>query len=110
MCRLLGSAGHQTTVVSDGMAVLEFAASSAPDIIVMKQGLPMMKGSSVAPLISAMPRTRNVPVLVYSEDPPDNMLSGRGDGAAPRGILKWVVTKEAGDIVDALSEALAVPA
>lgn len=110
MCRLLGLAGHETTVVSDGMAVLEFAASSAPDVIVMKQSLPMMKGSSVAPLISAMPRTRNVPVLVYSEAPPERQSAGRDDRGAPRGILKWVVTKEADDIVNALSEALAAPA
>lgn len=106
----LGLAGHATTVVSDGMSVLELAVSAVPDVIVMKQGLPMMKGTAVASLISVMPCTRGVPVLLYSETDATSSEGGVPE-PLPNAVQDWVVADRAGGgILAAVESSMSVDA
>jgi CheY-like chemotaxis protein len=59
------AAGYDVAVVGSGPEVVERAVVNLPDVILMKQVLPKMNGSSVTSLLQALPRTKAVPVILY---------------------------------------------
>jgi hypothetical protein len=38
-----------------------------PDVILLKEGLPLMKGHGVAPLMGTMPSARSIPIVLYGK-------------------------------------------
>jgi len=65
--RALKEAGYRVSVVRSGPAVLERSAIVRPHLILMKDRLPIIKGSAVAPLLKSMPSVKETPVLIYDE-------------------------------------------
>lgn len=61
----LEEAGYAVTVIASGPELLERAASSRPDGIVVKQIFTRMNGSAVAVLLNQMAATRSIPVILY---------------------------------------------
>jgi CheY-like chemotaxis protein len=58
--------GHQLVQVRKGVAVLSMALESMPDLIVLDIGFPDADGRDVLAQLKAEPRTRAIPVLVWS--------------------------------------------
>jgi CheY-like chemotaxis protein len=58
--------GHQLVQVRKGVAVLSMALESKPDLIVLDIGFPDADGRDVLAQLKAEPRTRAIPVLVWS--------------------------------------------
>ena len=65
--RALKEAGYRVTVVRSGPAILERSAIVKPHLILMKDQLPRIKGSAVAPLLKSMPSVKETPVLIYDK-------------------------------------------
>lgn len=65
--RVLEAAGYRVDVVRTGPAMLERATVVRPHLVLMKELLPKIKGSAVAPLLEAMPSLHKTPVLIYDE-------------------------------------------
>ena len=60
--------GHEVTVVDSGPRVLDSAVAVQPDVVVMAEVLTRMNGSAVASLLRSMPRTRELPVVLYTPE------------------------------------------
>lgn len=67
VARQFGDLGYEVEVVRGGPELLEKAAGSKPDIILVKEMLPRLNGSAAAALLDMMPSTGNLPVLIYDE-------------------------------------------
>lgn len=65
--RRFEDAGYAVLVLQTGMELLSRAPGFHPDVVVMKEVLPQMNGSVVAPLLKAMPKLKTVPVVIYDE-------------------------------------------
>lgn len=77
-------AGFETAVLHSATDAIVHASSHAPRAILMKQFLPDMSGAAVAPILGAMPGTREIPIVLYDEsrrhDDPRLFLSRIPDG------------------------------
>jgi DNA-binding response OmpR family regulator len=51
-----------------GPEALECAIVNHPDVIVLNEVLDGMNGSSIAEMLSVMPNTKSVPIIIYSEE------------------------------------------
>jgi DNA-binding response OmpR family regulator len=61
----LREAGCTVDVAGSGPEVLETAASSRPDAVLIKEILPGMNGSVLAPILAAMRSTKGIPIILY---------------------------------------------
>ncbi|MGX6608211.1 SpoIIE family protein phosphatase [Micromonosporaceae bacterium Da 78-11] len=66
LTRLLRSAGHRVTAVSDGQFALQAARAGVPDLIVSDVMMPRMDGLQLVAALRADPRTAGTPVLLLS--------------------------------------------
>ncbi|MEU4428486.1 SpoIIE family protein phosphatase [Actinoplanes sp. NPDC024001] len=66
LTRLLRSAGHRVTAVSDGKAALDAARAGVPDLIVSDVMMPRLDGLQLVSALRADPRTAGTPVLLLS--------------------------------------------
>jgi len=67
LCRVnLEIAGHEVVDASDGLAGLELARSSSPDVIVLDVMLPQLDGLSVLADLGADDRTSGTPVILLT--------------------------------------------
>jgi DNA-binding response OmpR family regulator len=66
--RAFEASGHHIEVAHDGAQVLEKAISFGPDVVLVKQVLPKMNGNVLAPLLATMPKTTDVPVIIYDQE------------------------------------------
>jgi CheY-like chemotaxis protein len=69
--RLLGRMGYTTACASSGDDALKLLQEVQPDVIVLDWMMPQMDGMEVLRKLRVDPRTKDVPVLVYSaaDDP-----------------------------------------
>jgi two-component system, OmpR family, phosphate regulon response regulator PhoB len=69
--RLLGRMGYTTACANNGDDALNLLEQIHPDVIVLDWMMPQMDGMEVLRKLRADPRTKDVPVLVYSaaDDP-----------------------------------------
>jgi CheY-like chemotaxis protein len=80
--RSLVKAGHQVTVVGDGMEGLASAKATPPDVILLDMMLPTLEGTGVLRQLKSHPETRHVPVIVLSGLSQKNEEKLRKAGAA----------------------------
>jgi PAS domain S-box-containing protein len=66
LARLLRSAGHRVTAVSDGRYALDAIRTAAPDLVVSDVMMPRMTGLELVAALRAESRTAGVPVLLLS--------------------------------------------
>jgi two-component system, cell cycle response regulator DivK len=62
----LDLAGFEVKEAEDGLAALDQAAQTVPDVVVMDLSLPSLNGRDAAARLKADPRTATVPVIVVS--------------------------------------------
>lgn len=97
----LRSAGYRVEVATNGPTLLERATVLRPHVLLLKDDLPKIKGSALAPLLSAMPGLNKSPILLYDETREigeDRHQRYR----VPKGITKVV----ASDVPDVLLHAI----
>ncbi|MEU4570254.1 SpoIIE family protein phosphatase [Micromonospora sp. NPDC023956] len=66
LTRLLRSAGHRVEAVNDGLAALEAARVSSPDLVVSDVMMPRLDGLQLVAALRADSRTAGTPVLLLS--------------------------------------------
>lgn len=105
LTKAFSAAGFTVINVVNGPDVLDKAVMLKPDVIVMKDVLPHLNGSSVARLIDVMPSLSGIPVVLY-----DEQLAGKEVDSSKPVIAKCmkahVPTSKSDDLVLAVQAAL----
>lgn len=76
----LRAAGFQTTVVSDGMTALEYAANGEYDLLVLDVGLPRMDGFTVLKVLRSMGHQLPI-IMCTARDAVEDTVAGLEGGA-----------------------------
>jgi CheY-like chemotaxis protein len=63
---MLGHLGYRVREASDGEAGVELADRSPPDLILLDVAMPRMDGFQVCRILRSNPRTRSIPILIYT--------------------------------------------
>ena len=98
------SAGFRVDVVESAGALLSAAPECQPDVILIKDSLPSMKGRVVAPLMGVMSSTRTIPILLYDEF----LDSGGQAPTLPPGVSRFLPTGDESALLEAVTEVLRV--
>lgn len=95
--------GFVVKIVRTGPQVLEEAPRVRPAIIVLREFLPGMNGTVLAPLLAAMPSTKRSPVIIYDDS---GWLKKKHDHFTSefRGVARWVPSTEPSKILSAVLE------
>jgi CheY-like chemotaxis protein len=99
-----GRAGFVVCRVQKEPEVLEKAILEQPDVILLKLVLSNMNGDAVARMLHGMPKTANIPIILYQEgeqDVPDSRFVREGTG-----ICKFVRSSDGRVLVQAVEEVL----
>ena len=86
--RLLGRMGYSTACASSGTDALDLVQKVTPDVIVLDWMMPQMDGLEVLRRLRSHPRTKDVPVLVYSAADDPNMQRNASKAGAQECVLK----------------------
>jgi len=100
----LERAGYEVEVATSGPAVIERARALDHDLIVLKEVLSGMNGSSVAASLKSTGKTRETPIVLYDQAP----LSGqhRLEARKPEGVAAFVPTVEAAVVLQEVERLL----
>jgi CheY-like chemotaxis protein len=96
--------GYNVVAVSTGLEVVESAIVETPDVLVMKLVMENMNGDAAAKMLSGIPSTKHVPILLYDDTgmtPHGGTLS---EGAAPRRFVNSSMPDDLLRAVDAVFE------
>lgn len=63
--RFFATAGYETTVMHDSSAIIETLQSKTPDIILLKEILPGIMGSSIAANLASFTTARGISIILY---------------------------------------------
>lgn len=83
----LRMAGHTVHAAADGLSALDLAATALPDVVIVDLRLPDIDGHEVARFLKNDPRTRHIPVILFTA-----AVSAK-DPAADRGMADACVGK-----------------
>lgn len=75
-----------------------------PDVILLKEGLPLMKGHGVAPLMGTMPSTRSMPIVLYGKQ----RQMHDTDGGRALGVSRSLSSCNGAELLDAATKTLGV--
>lgn len=106
VCDVFIRAGFGAVSVHRGPEVLEKAITQKPDVIVMKRVLTGMNGDAVAGVLSSIPTTQNIPIVLYDDTAPKN--SEPKFLTASTMIKKFVRSSNPPEIFDAVDELLGI--
>jgi DNA-binding response OmpR family regulator len=101
--RAMAEAGFEVDTVQDGSEVVERVLTGSPSVIVLKQILTGMNGDKVASILAELPKTKDVPVVMYQED--------AAPGTATRmtskfsNVVKYVDSSESQTLIKAVKSA-----
>ncbi|HAS82701.1 MAG TPA: hypothetical protein DCS43_08530 [Verrucomicrobia bacterium] len=99
----LQRAGWQVELATSGPAILEKAVQCKPDILLIKEILPGLNGSSAVGLLAVMPSLKNVPILIYDEHENPTLKRKTEAMSSVKGIIP---SNDPSVIVNALAELL----
>ena len=101
----LEAQGYTVKLMRTGPEVLEHAPRLHPEAIIIREFLPGMNGSVLAPLLAAMPSTKTAPVVIYDDS---GWLKKKHDHFASefRCVARWVPSIDAEKIVTAVVEVM----
>lgn len=86
-----------------GPEALESAVVNRPDVIVLNEMLEGMNGSAVAEMLSVMPNTKSIPIVLYSEDGRTfKAIAANRDGGGVVALVPMVEVEAVGRRVVAL--------
>jgi CheY-like chemotaxis protein len=86
--RLLNRMGYQTACANSDTAALTMLQDVRPDVIVLDWMMPQMDGLEVLRKLRADPKTKELPVLVYSAADDPNMQKQAAKLGAREVVLK----------------------
>jgi CheY-like chemotaxis protein/HPt (histidine-containing phosphotransfer) domain-containing protein len=95
---LLEKAGWGVTIATSAEAALEQLAARVSDLILLDYNLPGVRGDELCRRIRMHPGTRNIPVLMMTEDP-DPSTPGRFAGRSEQGVELLGLESGADDFV-----------
>ena len=99
------SSGFRVDVLNSATELLNAARETQPDVILIKDSLPKMRGHVVAPLMAAMASTRTIPVVLYDNKmPEDKELTDR----LPSGVFRRLSANDGPALLKAVTETLGV--
>jgi CheY-like chemotaxis protein len=91
--RLLALHGHMVDVANSGEAALGFVDASVPDLVILDLMMPGIDGSEVLRRMREDPRTRRVPVVIFSAvgDPAvrDHLIAKGAQGFWTKGAFDF---------------------
>src|SRR5438132_12416019 len=67
--------GYRVAVAADGASSLELASRLRPDVILLDRHLPMLDGMQMLAALREMSDTRDIPVVVFTEDETGKLLA-----------------------------------
>lgn len=105
LVRAFGEAGYLVDFVQSGPEVLEKAIVERPDAIVVKHVLSNMNGDAVARMLREMPKTRDIPVILYTDE--SNGAAGWSMDPAT-GVKEFIRSNDAQSLIAAVRRTLAV--
>jgi DNA-binding response OmpR family regulator len=74
--------GYQAAVAGDGLAALNVAFETRPDLLILDLMMPKLHGLEVCRLLKSSPVTQHIPILILSAlSAPADKLNGFGRGA-----------------------------
>lgn len=106
VCDVFIRAGLGAVSVHRGPEVLEKAIIQKPDVIIMKRVLTGMNGDAVAGVLSSIPTTQDIPIVLYDDTAPKNLEPKFLTASAM--IKKFVRSSNPAEIFDAVSEVLGI--
>jgi DNA-binding response OmpR family regulator len=97
---LLEAQGLTVKTVRTGPEVLEAAPRVQPHVIVIREFLPGMNGTVLAPLLAAMQSTNGMPVIIYDDS---DWLRQKHEHLARElaGVARWVLSIDPEKVVSA---------
>ena len=95
--------GYDVEVLTQGPQVLERAVVEKPSVIVLKRVLENMNGDTVAEMLSKLPTTQDVPVVLYDESASGVADVNRFKGSRS-GIDQFIVGNDTGEILRAVQK------
>ncbi|MDE0840188.1 MAG: response regulator [Kiritimatiellae bacterium] len=103
---LLEAQGVTVRTLRTGPEVLEAAPHIQPRAIVIREFLPGMNGTVLAPLLAAMPSTKGVPVIIYDDS---YRLRQKHEHLARElsGVARWILSIDPEKVVSATLEVCA---
>ncbi len=102
LVKTFADAGYETVSVFSGPEVLEKAIVLHPDVIVLKNILSNMNGDAVARMLTEMPKTRVIPIVLYDDS--DSALSGAKYTESGTGIKKFIKGMNLKSLLEAAKE------
>ena len=84
---MLEHLGYRVQEASDGLAALEMARSSVPDLVLLDIAMPRMDGLTVCQHLRDDPRTASAVVLFYTASPAAEELRQRIQAVGGKGVL-----------------------
>lgn len=104
LIQAFADAGFDVVSVSSGPEVVEKAIVEKPDVFLLKLVMERMNGDSAAAMLSEIPGTRSIPIVLYDQtgsQPRDRILNE--DGPGTRRLIR---SHRPGDLVDAVRRVL----
>mgnify|MGYP003676793575 CR=1 FL=1 len=98
----LESCGHSVTVVDNGYSVLSAALRIRPDLIILDNRMPGLRGPEVLPVLKRDIRTAKIPVLVLTSQTGKNAMVEAFRGGAADYMPKPFLPQDLADRVSSL--------
>ena len=98
----LNSCGHDVTVVDNGYSVLSAALRVRPDLIILDNRMPGLRGPEVLPVLKREERTANIPVLILTSITGQKAMSEAFRGGASDYMTKPFLPQDLADRIVSL--------
>lgn len=105
LCAVLEDAGYRTESAGDGVAALELARTSTPDVVLLDYVMPRLDGSETLRLVRKDAALSKVPVVMMS-GVPESMVQRRSRGGYDAFLRKPFGLD---DLLDVVAKLLAKP-
>lgn len=100
----ISGAGFEVVTASDGQNALNLAATEKPDLILLDQILPDMKGNDILKSLKADPVTAAIPVVMLSNFGQNELVQEAINTGAAEYILKYQIEPQ--DLVEKIKQTL----
>jgi two-component system phosphate regulon response regulator PhoB len=98
----LESCGHNVTVVDNGYSVLSAALRIRPDLVILDNRMPGLRGPEVLPVLKRQARTSMIPVLVLTSQTGKNDMTEAFRAGAADYMAKPFLPQDLADRISAL--------
>ncbi|ATW04293.1 hypothetical protein CHN51_12670 [Sphingorhabdus sp. YGSMI21] len=98
----LESCGHKVVVVDNGYSVLSAALRALPDLIILDNRMPGLRGPEVLPVLKRQARTSAIPVLVLTSQTGKNAMAEAFRAGAADYMAKPFLPQDLADRISSL--------